>query len=91
MTTERIQLLILRILNDAPRQAFTTSQILGDVNASSRETVTRVQVDRALQELEDARPAQVVRVPGAERGQGLVTQTTSAGILRVLQAPSDEQ
>ena len=91
MTTERIQLLILRLLNDAPSQIFTTSQIFGDVNATSAEVVTRVQLERALGELEDTKPPQVFRVPGAERAQGMLTKIAPAGILRVLAAPSDER
>jgi hypothetical protein len=90
MTIERIELLILRILNDAPQHHFTTEDIFADVNGSSDELVRKTEIQRALDNLAAATPPQVVRIPGTERGQGLVTMIAGAGIFRVLKAPSDK-
>jgi len=90
MTIDRIELLILRILNDAPQHQFTTPQIHADVNGSSDELVTKNEITRALENLEEKTPRQVIRVTGTERSQGLLTTITPAGIVRVLQAPTDK-
>ena len=90
MTTERIQLLILGILADAPRQLFTTRQLHSDINGQSPEAVSQTETARALDAMERTVPAQIIRVEGGEVSQGMLVRILPAGIMRHLAAPKND-
>lgn len=90
MTTERIQILILGILADAPRQLFTARQLHSDLNGQSPEAVSQTETARALDALERAVPAQIIRVEGSEVSQGLLVRILPAGLMRALAAPKND-
>ena len=84
MTIEKLELAILRILNDAPQQSFTSDHIHSDVNHSQPVAVSRSAVWQALEFLAARNQIAQATVEGVIR-----TSIASAGIFRVLKAPGE--